>query len=54
MFRSARGYSPREGDQFVGELSGDGCKDEFYLRSKRQGRVYVDDYLLSASSAAQG
>lgn len=47
------GHSPSEGDTIVGEISGYGFKDVFYANVRRQGRVWVDDYLLSRSRVAE-
>jgi hypothetical protein len=41
------GHSPSEGDTMVGSLSSYGFKDVFYTRASSNGRVWVDDYLLS-------
>jgi hypothetical protein len=47
------GYDPSEGDTLVGDLGGYGFKDVYYPNQDSKGRVYVDDYLLSQSSAAE-
>lgn len=41
------GYDPSVGDVMIGDLAGYGFKDVFYPAIGSQGRVYVDDYLLS-------
>jgi hypothetical protein len=45
------GHDPREGESIVGEIRTYGFKDVFYPDSGNSGRVYVDDYMLSRSSA---
>lgn len=47
------GYDPSEGESIAGELSGYGFKDVFYPDSGSSGSVYVDDYMLSRSSAIE-
>jgi hypothetical protein len=47
------GYSPDEGDVIIGELGSYGFKDVFYPRNGAKGRLYVDDFLLSQSSAIE-
>lgn len=47
------GHDPREGESIVGDISGYGFKDVFYPDSGSSGRVYVDDYMLSRSSAIE-
>lgn len=47
------GHDPDEGDTIAGDISGYGFKDVFYLSSSSSGRVYVDDYALSKSSAIE-
>lgn len=47
------GHDPDEGDTIAGDISGYGFKDVFYLSSSSSGRVYVDDYGLSKSSAVE-
>lgn len=47
------GYDPREGESIVGEINGYGFKDVFYPDSGSSGQVYVDDYMLSRSSAVE-
>lgn len=47
------GYDPREGDKLVGYERGYGFKNVTYLANGREGRIYVDDYLLSSASAAE-
>ncbi len=47
------GHEPSKGESIVGELRSYGFKDVFYPDSGRSGRVYVDDYMLSKSSAIE-
>ena len=47
------GYSPSKGDMIAGEISGYGFKDVFYVNVSREGRVWVDDYLLSRARVAE-
>ena len=47
------GYSPSEGDVIIGDLGAYGFKDVFYPGNGSKGRLYVDDYLLSRSSAVE-
>ncbi len=44
------GYDPYEGDTIYGEIDSYGLKDVLYNES-RKGRVWVENYLESASSA---
>jgi len=46
------GYDPDKGDRIFGDLGGYGFKDIVY-DGGQEGRVYVDDYLLSKSSALE-
>jgi hypothetical protein len=46
------GHSPTRGDVIVGEIDSYGFKDVCYP-DHGEGRVYVDDYLLSQSSALE-
>jgi hypothetical protein len=46
------GYSPSKGDIIIGPIDAYGFKDVCYA-SHGEGRVYVDDYLLSASRALE-
>jgi len=48
-----RGYDPSVGDKFVGYERGYGFKNIIYLRNGREGRVYIEDYLLSTDRAAE-
>ncbi len=41
------GYDPSVGDVIVGDIASYGMKDVYYPRVDREGRVYVDDYMLS-------
>lgn len=43
------GYDPSEGDIIEGDLGSFGFKDVTYPKRDREGRIYVDDYLLSRS-----
>ena len=45
------GYDPDEGDRIVGDISSYGFADVYYPDARREGRVYVEDYLESASAA---
>jgi hypothetical protein len=47
------GHSPGVGDIIVGDLKGYGFRDVFYANAGSKGRVYVDDFLLSRSSAIE-
>ena len=47
------GYEPSVGDTLIGDLRSYGFKDVFYPKQGQQGRVYVDDYLLSRSSVIE-
>lgn len=47
------GHDPSQGESIVGDISGYGFKDVFYPDSGSSGRVYVDDYMLSRSSAIE-
>lgn len=47
------GYDPNEGESIIGELRSYGMKDIFYPDSNSSGRVYVDDYMLSRTSAIE-
>lgn len=47
-----RGYDPSVGDKLVGYERGYGFKNVTYLHNGREGRIYAEDYLLSAESAA--
>ena len=41
------GYDPSKGDVIVGDIGSYGFKDVYYPRQDREGRIYVDDYMLS-------
>ncbi|MET0273819.1 MAG: hypothetical protein ABW360_12600, partial [Phenylobacterium sp.] len=43
------GHSPSAGDVIVGDIAGYGFKDIYYSNVSAEGRVYVDDYMLSRS-----
>jgi len=47
------GHDPKEGESIAGEIRSYGFKDVFYPDSGSSGRVYVDDYMLSRSSAIE-
>ena len=53
MLEWYRGYSPSVGDIIIGDLGRYGFKDVAYPARGKTGRVYVDDYLLSRSSAIE-
>lgn len=44
------GHDPSKGDVIIGDISSYGFKDVYYPKQDREGRVYVDDYLLSKDS----
>ena len=46
------GYDPKEGDRIVGDIGSYGLKEVVYNGSRR-GRVWVEDYLESASAAME-
>jgi hypothetical protein len=46
------GYDPDRGDGIFGEVDGYGFKDVLYANG-REGRLYVDDYLLSKDNALE-
>jgi hypothetical protein len=41
------GYDPSKGDIIVGDISSYGFKDVYYPQKDREGRIYIDDYMLS-------
>jgi hypothetical protein len=47
------GHSPSKGDTIAGKLSSYGFKDVYFVNARSNGRVWVDDYLLSRDSAAE-
>jgi hypothetical protein len=47
------GHDPSRGDTIIGEIGSYGFKTVFYLEADREGKVYVDDYSLSKSSAIE-
>jgi hypothetical protein len=47
------GYDPSEGDIIIGDIGSYGFKDVYYPKQDREGRVYVEDYLLSEDSAIE-
>jgi hypothetical protein len=44
------GYDPTVGDKIAGELDSFGFKDVLYTNLARDGRIYVDDYMLTRES----
>ena len=47
------GYDPVEGDVIIGKLNSYGFKNVHYPRRSREGRIYVEDYLLSKDEALE-
>jgi hypothetical protein len=47
------GYDPAVGDSLVGDIRSYGFKEVFYPEKNAQGKVYVDDYMLSRSRAIE-
>ncbi len=47
------GYDPTEGDVIIGDIASYGFKDVYYPRRDREGRIYVEDYLLSKEDALE-
>ncbi len=47
------GHEPSQGESIVGEIRSYGFKNVFYPDSGATGRVYVDDYMLSRSTAVE-
>lgn len=47
------GYDPSVGDIIVGDIGSYGFKNVYYPKKDREGKVYVDDYLLSKSSVLE-
>jgi hypothetical protein len=47
------GHSPSKGDTIAGRISSYGFKDIFYASARSNGRVWVDDYLLSRDNAVE-
>ena len=47
------GYDPSEDDLIVGDIGSYGFKDVYYPKQDREGRVWVEDYLLSEDSAIE-
>ncbi|WP_156317925.1 hypothetical protein [Blastomonas sp. AAP25] len=47
------GYDPVEGDTLAGYDGGYGMKKVTYLQNGREGRLWAEDYLLSADRAAE-
>lgn len=44
------GYDPSVGDKLAGDIDSFGFKDVLYTNLARDGRVYVDDYMLTRDS----
>lgn len=47
------GYDPSEGDLIFGDISSYGMKDVYFPKQDREGRVWVEDFLLSEDSAIE-
>lgn len=47
------GYDPSEGDQIIGDIGSYGMKDVYYPNRDREGRVWVEGFLLSEDSAIE-
>lgn len=47
------GHTPSVGDTIIGNLGSFGFADVFYPNKSSEGRVWVDDYLLSRSRATE-
>jgi len=47
------GYDPSKGDQIFGDLDSYGFKDVYYPNRDREGRIWVEDYLLSEDNAIE-
>jgi len=47
------GYDPTKGDEIFGDLDSYGFKDVYYPNRDREGRIWVEDYLLSQDSAIE-
>jgi hypothetical protein len=47
------GYDPIEGDVIIGKLNSYGLKNVYYQRRNREGKIYVEDYLLSRDDAIE-
>lgn len=47
------GHDPSEGDLIVGDIGSYGFKDVYYPKQDREGRVWVEDYLLSEDNAVE-
>ena len=47
------GHDPERGETIIGDVGSYGFKDVYYLEKKKEGRLYVDDYLLSKSTALE-
>lgn len=47
------GYEPDEGDTIVGDIASYGFKDVYYPNNGTTGRLWVEDYLESKTSAME-
>ena len=47
------GHDPMEGERIIGNIGSYGMKEVFFPDSKKRGRVWVEDFLETASSALQ-
>lgn len=47
------GHSPSKGDAIAGQIASYGFKDIYYVNARSNGRVWVEDYLLSRDRAAE-
>jgi hypothetical protein len=47
------GFDPSEGDKIIGNIGIFGIKEVFFPKSGRKGKVWVEDFLLSTSSALE-
>lgn len=47
------GHLPSKGDTIAGKISTFGMKDVYYVNARSNGRVWVDDYLLSPQRASE-
>lgn len=47
------GYSPSKGDMIAHDITSFGFKDIYYAYPATEGRVYVDDYLMSKTRAIE-
>lgn len=47
------GYDPSEDDLIVGDIGSYGMKSVYYPKKDREGRVWVEDFLLSKDDAIE-